>query len=153
MENNQNFIFEQVEDYYNLPVYMSEYHIEKLIIGAIDDYNNGKYSYDDIVRIMYALSDSFSCNIESMDLSDDVKNKLEEFVLKLWKYDDDANTHIVMKIILDFGLQGSYDKIINNIESLKNINYDAYNFLNEVVMVNGNDISNSFKKHENDRML
>lgn len=143
----------KVEDYCNLPTFMSEYEVEKLLVDAINNYNNGKYSYDDIVRIMYVLSDSFSWNIEAMDLSDEIREKLENFVFSLWKYEKNVNNQIIMKVILDFGLQDSYNKIIDNIDYLKETDYDMYTFLNEVVSINGKDISNNFEKHKSDKRL
>ena len=155
MKKENLLLFESEEDYYNMPAYVSLYDIEDLVVNAINNYNDGKYSYSEIIRIMYSLGDSFSYNIEEMDLSIEIKQLLEKFVFELWNYKDksNVNSELIMKVILDFGLQESYNKIINNIDYLKETDYDMYSFLNEVVSVNGKDISNNFEKYKSDRRL
>ena len=104
MKKENLLLFESEEDYYNMPAYVSLYDIEDLVVNAINNYNDGKHSYSEIIRIMYSLGDSFSYNIEEMDLSIEIKQLLEKFVFELWNYKDksNVNSELIMKVILDF---------------------------------------------------
>lgn len=131
------------EDYYHLPAYVSLFDLESLIQNAIQDYQEKALDNDDIVRCLYALSDAFSFNIESMDLPYCLLEELEEFVFGLWETNHSGtNGHILIKVILDFGLQKSYEKIMGSMMDPDLYDSEMKLCLREVLEVNGMDIHN-----------
>lgn len=139
-----------VEDYYGLPAYLAIIDIEGLIQNAIQDYQEKTLDDDDLVRCLYFLADEFAWNIESMDISCCLREELEAFVFSLWETNQScSNRQLLIKIILDFGLQQSYEKIIGSIMVPNLYDAEIKLLLEEVLDVNGMNIQNCKQNSNN----
>lgn len=130
------------EEYYATPAYMHLSDIEDLIKNLFLDYQDKIRDNSELIRCLYSVGDSFYYNEEGMDLSRWLREELEEFVFSLWGINtlNIINRELLMKVILDFQLQKSYERIMGSMLVPNLYDTEIKSFLEEVLNVNGMNI-------------
>ena len=132
-----------IDDFLNLPDEMKESEVEQLFINVINEYVNKKISLNDFLTIIVRLVEIQSMNYQLIDSN--IKSTMDNIISSIC---DLNNVKIVgstlVYIILNLGLQNSYNIIRDSIKLLKDVNIELYTHLSGLLVNVGEDISNPY---------
>lgn len=136
----------RIEEYNKLPDRVSIKELEIMIVDILKKYENGmifKEEFLDIVNIL-AERQVFTYEI----LNDKIRKKLDDKIKLIWNTEKYDEVDVILSIVINLGLQGTYEKVKESLKNNKNIDKKILLEIQETVEDNGEDISNPYRSLE-----
>lgn len=123
--------------------------IETIIEETVKKYYDGKLGNNDFLNnICFAINDYNGYEL----LEYNVEKKISIILLEIWdlnKFYKNEDINMIDKIfyiVINLGLQDCYVKIKKDVDVSNKDNIAVYNYINSILCMNGDDISNPYRK-------
>lgn len=117
--------------------------LQKSFEKVINDFIDNKISKFDFLYLICSLTRKLNDYYVLLDSK--IMKKLEDILLNLWNIKNHNEIMDIMYIVINLGLQNCYEKFMNSLFEIKDIDFIVYNYLDLIRERMGDDISNPYK--------
>lgn len=139
----------RIEDYNKLPDRVSIKEIEIMFVDILKKYENEIVSKEEFLDIVNILAERQIFTYEI--LNNNIREMLDCNLKKIWNTENYDEVDIILSVVINLGLQGTYEKVKESLKNNKNIDKKILLEIQETVEDNGEDISNPYQSLENFR--
>ncbi|MCI8410448.1 MAG: hypothetical protein HFJ09_14455 [Lachnospiraceae bacterium] len=139
----------RIEDYNKLPDRVSIKEIEIMFVDILKKYENEIVSKEEFLDIVNILAERQIFTYEI--LNNNIREMLDCNFKKIWNTENYDEVDIILSVVINLGLQGTYEKVKESLKNNKNIDKKILLEIQETVEDNGEDISNPYQSLENFR--
>ncbi|MBF2375237.1 hypothetical protein IA854_13905 [Listeria seeligeri] len=132
----------ELKDYKELPDRIPEEDIYNFIESTISDYNSNRITKNAFLEIMTELMERQIMTYKI--LKEPLRGVLDEVITKIWNTNNYNDVDMMLSLIVNFGLEKSFNEAKQSIENKSNIESDILNEIQETVSEVGDHISNPY---------
>ncbi|EEM01997.1 hypothetical protein [Bacillus pseudomycoides] len=130
-----------IEDYENLPDRLPKEQIYSYFKGAIDDFKQKK-SKDEFLEILTALMERQIMTYELLE--EPLHAELDELISSLWNTENYNDVDIILSLIVNLGLEKSFEKVKSSISVSKSITPEILAEIKETIEDVGDHFANPY---------
>lgn len=132
----------ELKDYQELPDRIPEEEVYNYIESTISDYNSNKITKNVFLEIMTELMERQIMTYKI--LKEPLRGFLDEMITNMWSTNNYNDVDMMLSLIVNFGLEKSFNEAKQSIENKSNIESDILNEIQETVIEAGDHISNPY---------
>ena len=109
----------RIEEYNKIPDRVSIKELEIMIVDILKKYQNGMIIKEEFLDIINILAERQIFTYEI--LNDKIRHKLDDKIKFIWNTEKYDEVDVILSIVINLGLQGTYEKVKESLKNNKNI--------------------------------
>lgn len=136
----------RIEEYNKLPDRISIKEIEIMFVDILKKYESEMISKEEFLDIVNILAERQIFTYEILD--NNIREMIDCNLMQIWNTQSYNEVDIILSVVINLGLQGTYEKVKESLKNNKNIDKKILLEIQETVEDNGEDISNPYQSLE-----